>query len=64
MEEQLKPIQIDNSNNNGLKMVDMEEKELPQIKSNSAVKEDKTMVITNLPDWSIEPPVEINRGQS
>ncbi len=64
MDEQLKPIQIDNNSNNGLKIIDKEEKELSQIKNNSDIKEDNTMIITNLPDWSIEPPIEINRGQS
>lgn len=38
--------------------------EIPNLKNNNEpVKEPNKEIITNLPVWSIEPPIKINRGQ-
>jgi len=34
---------------------------LPVLKGNKPTKEE---IITDLPEWNIEPPIEINRGQN
>lgn len=58
MEEQIKPIVEENVNAN---KIDKKEIVLPDMKnvSNNSSNND---IIDTLPDWSIEPPLEINRG--
>lgn len=54
MNEQIKPI---NENITNIKEI----KEIKEPKENKS--ENNSEIITTLPEWSIEPPLKINRGQ-
>lgn len=56
-EQQLK--QISNQNNIGLKQIQPSQNNKQQVKP---TKQEKYETIKNLPSWSIEPPLEIKRG--
>lgn len=56
-EEQLKPITNESNELHELKEINLPKKTTGQEKI-----EIKQEVITNLPSWSIEPPLEIKRG--
>lgn len=55
-EEQLKPIT--NKEQNEFKKI-----EVPEKSNIESEYQNKKEVITNLPTWSIEPPLEIKRGK-
>lgn len=56
MDEQLIPLRKDEINKD---MVDKQVNNNDQVNKLNDIKKD---VINKLPEWSIEPPVEINRG--
>lgn len=57
MEEQIKPIIEENSK---VSKIDNKEIILPDMRNVS--NNSNNDIIDTLPDWSIEPPLEINRG--
>ena len=63
MNEQFKPIKEEPKMNQGFIETEPKITNIPNqnIYSNQPTNED---IIKNLPEWSIEPPVEINRGIS
>jgi len=62
MNEQIKPLNQENSN----QLRSIQEIELPEkkiVETSRPVQSNNEEVITNLPSWSIEPPIEIRRGE-
>lgn len=54
--EQFKPIEETSKNLNPINLPNLKQTQTPEPNNN-----DET--IEKLPEWSIEPPIEINRGQ-